>query len=59
MFVHSQVPAVLLGRWMRTPTVVWLDATPIQYDSLGEFYQHEVGSGVADDSEVDEFTGRI
>jgi glycosyltransferase involved in cell wall biosynthesis len=45
IFVHSQVPAVLLGRWMRTPTVVSLDATPLQYDSLGEFYQHEVGSG--------------
>lgn len=45
LFVHSQVPAVLLGRWMRTPTVVSLDATPLQYDSLGEFYQHKVGSG--------------
>ena len=45
LFVHSQVPAVLLGRWMRTPTVVSLDATPLQYDALGEFYQHEVGTG--------------
>lgn len=45
MFVHTQVPAVLLGRWMRrVPTVVSLDATPQQYDELGEFYAHEVGS---------------
>ena len=45
MFVHSQVPAILLGRWMRRiPTVVSLDATPIQYDELGEFYAHDIGS---------------
>ena len=44
MFVHSQVPAVLLGRWMkRIPTVVSLDATPRQYDELGLFYEHSVG----------------
>jgi glycosyltransferase involved in cell wall biosynthesis len=42
MFVHTQVPAVLLGRWMRRiPTVVSIDATPEQYDSLGEFYAHD------------------
>lgn len=46
LFVHTQVPAVLLGRWMRrTPTVVSIDATPRQYDSLGEFYAHDVGPG--------------
>ena len=45
MFVHSQVPAILLGHWMRRiPTVVSLDATPIQYDELGEFYAHQIGS---------------
>jgi glycosyltransferase involved in cell wall biosynthesis len=45
LFVHSQVPAVLLGRWMRRiPTVVSLDATPLQYDELGEFYSHDVGN---------------
>ncbi len=44
MFVHTQVPAVLLGRWMRRiPTVVSIDATPLQYDSLGEFYAHDRG----------------
>jgi glycosyltransferase involved in cell wall biosynthesis len=42
MFVHTQVPAVLLGGWMRRiPTVVSLDATPMQYDTLGQFYGHE------------------
>lgn len=45
LFVHSQVPAVLMGRWMkRYATVVSLDATPKQYDSLGDFYDHDVGS---------------
>ncbi len=48
LFVHSQVPAVLLGRWMRTPTVVSLDATPMQYDSLGEFYNHDTGSALGE-----------
>ena len=44
MFVHTQVPAVLLGPWMRrTPTIVSIDATPKQYDELGEFYAHEQG----------------
>jgi len=44
IFVHTQVPAVLLAAWMkRTPTVVSIDATPRQYDSLGEFYAHEQG----------------
>ena len=43
-FVHTQVPAVLLGRELRqVPTVVSLDATPKQYDRLGEFYSHDVG----------------
>jgi glycosyltransferase involved in cell wall biosynthesis len=45
MFVHTQVPAILLGRWMeQIPTVVSLDATPRQYDDLGSAYAHEVGS---------------
>ena len=45
LFVHSQVPAVLLGRWMRRiPTVVSLDATPQQYDDLGAHYSHSVSA---------------
>lgn len=44
MIVHTQVPAVLMGRALqRVPTVVSLDATPVQYDSLGEHYAHAVG----------------
>ena len=44
MFVHSQVPAVLLGGWMRRiPTVLSIDATPKQYDAFGEYYSHDVG----------------
>ncbi len=45
MFIHSQVPAILTGGWMRKiPTIVSLDATPIQYDELGEYYAHEVST---------------
>lgn len=40
-FFHTQVPAVLLGPWMRwMPSVVSIDATPKQYDELGDFYSH-------------------
>ena len=46
VFAHTQVVAVLLGRWMRMiPMVVSVDATPEQYDTLGEFYRHRVGTG--------------
>src|SRR5947208_741355 len=41
LFFHTQVPATLAGDWLRRfPTVVSLDATPIQYDDLGQFYGH-------------------
>jgi glycosyltransferase involved in cell wall biosynthesis len=44
LFFHTQVPAVLSQNWMRRfPSVVSLDATPLQYDRLGEFYDHETG----------------
>jgi glycosyltransferase involved in cell wall biosynthesis len=44
LFVHTQVPAVL-SQWCMAivPTVVSLDATPLQYDELGEHYDHETG----------------
>jgi glycosyltransferase involved in cell wall biosynthesis len=43
LFVHTQVPAVLAPDWVaRIPTVVSLDATPLQYDELGAHYGHEV-----------------
>lgn len=42
LFVHTQVPAVLAPDWLRRiPTVVSVDATPLQYDELGVFYAHE------------------
>lgn len=44
LFFHTQVTAVLAQSWMRKiPSIVSLDATPIQYDSLGAFYAHDTG----------------
>ena len=44
LFFHTQVTAVLAQDWVRRlPSVVSLDATPRQYDSLGQFYAHESG----------------
>lgn len=49
LFVHTQVPAILMGRApVGVPLVVSLDATPIQYDSLGEHYAHEVGPAASE-----------
>lgn len=44
IFFHTQVPAVLNAGWVaRYPSVVSLDATPLQYDRLGAYYDHETG----------------
>ena len=44
LFFHTQVPAVLnLDRVRRIPSVVSLDATPMQYDELGAHYEHATG----------------
>jgi glycosyltransferase involved in cell wall biosynthesis len=44
LFFHTQVPAILSTNWIKHyPSVVSLDATPIQYDSLGQAYSHEPG----------------
>ena len=44
LFIHTQVPAVLAGRTLRRiPTVVSLDATPLQFDELGHMYAHDRG----------------
>ncbi len=49
LLFHTQVTAVLAQDWIsRIPSIVSLDATPLQYDSLGEFYDHEAGSGKAE-----------
>ena len=44
IFFHTQVTAVLAQDWLRRiPSVVSLDATPSQYDSLGYTYAHNRG----------------
>lgn len=49
LFFHTQVPAVLSAYWVRRiPSVLSLDATPIQYDQLGESYGHQRGSGAVE-----------
>lgn len=43
---HTQVTSLLAAGLMRkTPSVVSLDATPLQYDALGAFYGHAAGGG--------------
>jgi hypothetical protein len=44
LFFHTQITAVLSPDWLeRYPSIVSLDATPLQYDRLGEFYAHDSG----------------
>lgn len=44
LFFHTQVPAVMAADWVRrVPSVISLDATPRQYDSLGAAYDHQTG----------------
>ena len=44
LFFHTQVPAVLSTNWVRRiPSIVSLDATPLQFDTLGSFYSHAQG----------------
>ena len=46
LFFHTQVPAVLSVDWIRHyPSIISLDATPLQYDSLGKAYHHNLGPG--------------
>lgn len=45
LFIHTQVPSILAKKWMRrVPTVVSIDATPLQYDQFGSHYAHERSS---------------
>jgi glycosyltransferase involved in cell wall biosynthesis len=48
LFVHTQVAATLMPDVLRRiPSVVSLDATPIQFDALGLYYGHSTnGAGV-------------
>ncbi len=44
LFFHTQVTAVLCNDYLRRyPSVVSLDATPLQYDALGASYEHRSG----------------
>lgn len=44
LLFHTQVPAMLALDWMqRIPAVISLDATPLQYDALGDDYDHAAG----------------
>ena len=44
LFFHTQVVATLsIDQIRRVPSVVSLDAAPLQYEELGEFYQHIEG----------------
>ena len=44
LFFHTQVAAVLCNDYLRRyPSVVSLDATPMQYDELGATYGHHAG----------------
>ncbi|MFK7804093.1 MAG: glycosyltransferase family 4 protein [Anaerolineae bacterium] len=50
LFFHTQVTAVLVRKLMdQIPSVISLDATPLQYDSLGEFYEHKSGPNWLED----------
>jgi glycosyltransferase involved in cell wall biosynthesis len=47
LFFHTQVTALLAGHLMRAiPTIVSLDATPINYDAVGQFYGHQSGGAL-------------
>ena len=49
LFCHTQEPAVLLGKYMnRIPTILSLDATPINMDSIGHAYRHSVKSAAVE-----------
>lgn len=44
LFFHTQVPAILARSWVaKFPSIVSLDATPLQYDQFGGVYRHEKG----------------
>ena len=46
LFFHTQVTSLLsAGLMERIPSLISLDATPLQYDALGAHYGHTPGSG--------------
>jgi len=56
LFFHTQVTSLFsVGLMRRIPTIVSLDATPINYDSVGRAYGHRPASG----SRLDERKHRL
>jgi glycosyltransferase involved in cell wall biosynthesis len=48
-FIHTQVAALLsVGIMRRVPTVVSLDATPVNFDEVGEAYGHRAGNALVE-----------
>jgi glycosyltransferase involved in cell wall biosynthesis len=48
-FIHTQVASLLSVGLMRTvPTVVSLDATPVNFDEVGEAYGHRTGGALVE-----------
>jgi len=49
-FFHTQITSIFsAGLMRRLPSIVSLDATPLQYDALGSFYNHSPGSSRLED----------
>ena len=49
-FFHTQVTSIFsAGLMQKLPSLVSLDATPLQYDALGAVYNHATGSGRLED----------
>ena len=46
LFYHTQVTALLSPRQASLPVVISLDATPINYDTVGAFYGHMSGGRI-------------
>jgi glycosyltransferase involved in cell wall biosynthesis len=45
LFVHTEAISLFTGDYMTSiPTMLSLDATPINYDTLGRWYRHQVGA---------------
>jgi glycosyltransferase involved in cell wall biosynthesis len=48
-FIHTQIASLLSVGFMRSlPTVVSLDATPVNFDEVGEAYGHRTGAALVE-----------
>lgn len=53
LFVHTQTASLLLGRVMRAvPTIVSLDATPKNFDAVGDWYGHRRGIAAVENAKT-------